>query len=348
MANPATQRFFTLVHRELQEYRVSLLWTPLAVAGLLAVVMLFSVVVADRISANGQPILDILMQENLAQGMKITIHMDDESGVTTDRHYEMETAEGEDASGEWDFSRDWEFKPTPRDRGEFESEEVAGTLNPILNIVHMVMLLVLFVVTVNYLLGCLYDDRKDRSILFWKSMPVSEWEEVLSRLAVALLVAPAIFIGISLLLQVVFILAAMLMIWRSEMDPFDVVLSNVQWGRLLLDQFGSWALTALWIAPVYAWLMLASAAARRSPFLLALTPVIGLIVLESILLGSNHFANAVEKHLPRDVGGEHSLVNLVFSSAAASPDWLGMLLGLLFAAGAIAGAVYLRRYRFEI
>ena len=134
---------------------MSLVWTPLVTAGLLAVVMLFSVVVADRFSANGQPILDMLMQENLAHGMTITIHVDDDSGADTDTdtEYQVERAEGDAATEEWDFSRDWEFKPKSRDRGEFESEGAAGTLNPILNVIHMVMLLVLFVVVCVFVLS---------------------------------------------------------------------------------------------------------------------------------------------------------------------------------------------------
>jgi hypothetical protein len=102
------------------------------------------------------------------------------------------------------------------------------------------------------------------------------------------------------------------------------------------------------VAPAYAWLMLASAGARRSPFMLALAPVLGLVVLERLLLGSNVVSRAVLNHVPHYIGGESAMGYYIRGPFWATQDWLGMLLGLGFAAAAITGAVYLRRYRFEI
>ena len=129
-------------------------------------------------------------------------------------------------------------------------------------------------------------------------MPVSEWEEVGIKLGVALFVVPAIFIGISLLGQVLVVLLAMLTVWRMELDPFTLVLANVDFVKLVIDQVGGWLLSALWIAPVYCWLLLASAGARRSPFMLAVAPVIGLVVLERVFIGTSHVTSAIGSHLP--------------------------------------------------
>jgi ABC-2 type transport system permease protein len=68
----------------------------------------------------------------------------------------------------------------------------------------ILMSVVLGFVLFFYLLGSLYDDRRDRSILFWKSMPLSDSQMVLSKLACALLLAPVVSIGIGLLLGIVF------------------------------------------------------------------------------------------------------------------------------------------------
>jgi ABC-2 type transport system permease protein len=78
-------------------------------------------------------------------------------------------------------------------------------LNVMLSVLHGILLLVLLFTTFNYLLGSLYDDRKDRSILFWRSMPVSEREIVLSKFVMAMVVAPLIYIAVSLLLQLAYV-----------------------------------------------------------------------------------------------------------------------------------------------
>jgi hypothetical protein len=248
---------------------------------------------------------------------------------------------------EWNFSREWRFEYDKRDKPEFESTEV-GSLNPALHVFHGFLFVVLIIVTVNYLLGCLFNDRKDRSILFWRSLPVSEWEEVLVRFLVALLVAPAIYIAVSLIAQVVFVLLAMLLAWRLDMDPFEVILGNLEFGPLLVQQVGGWLLTSLWVAPLYAWLLLASAWAKRSPFLAAVAPVVGLVVIEQLTLGSDFVATAVKNHVPHYIGGE-SVVGFYFHKDFwLQIDYVSLVAGLVFAAAAVVASVYLRRYRFEI
>ena len=163
-------------------------------------------------------------------------------------------------------------------------------------------------------------------------MPVSEWEEVLARLAMALVVVPAIYIALSLLLQMVFVLLAMLLLWRMEMDPFATVLGNIEFGSLLLHQVGGWIVTALWIAPAFAWLMLASAWAKRSPFMVAIAPVIGLMLLEGIVLGTDVVYSAVINHIPHYIGGESEVGFYVHGLFRGDFDYLSMISGLIFAA----------------
>lgn len=350
MSTIKSLRCYSLLQRELQEYRVSLLVTPVVIALVLAVLMLGSVLVAKRISAMGDAFLKVVVMEEFDIEPVITIDLDNDAPTPqAPGTADVPAAERVDEIDEdaWDFGREWRFEPGERDKPpSFESTEV-GSLNPILNVMHSFMLLVLVVVTVNYLLGCLYNDRKDRSILFWKSMPVSEWEEVLTRFAVALVVAPAVFIGVSLLLQSVFILLAMLLAWRMDMDPFATILGNLSIGDLLLQQLGGWLLTALWVAPAYGWLMLASAWAKRSPFMVAVAPVIGLMLVEGILLGSNFVLSAVVNHIPHYIGGQSAVGFYLDGRFWAGLDYVSLVSGLVFAAATLAGAVYLRRYRFD-
>ena len=356
MALSVKARIFTLVQRELQEYKLSMVITPLAIAGVLTVLMLGSVLLANRITAMGDTFMDLILSDSNI-GPVITINIEDSVDDLVDPPAPpspmsievVPDAPGQNVEDDWNFYREWRFEPDKRkDRAvEFESEEV-GSLNPVLNVIHGFMLLVLIIVSVNYLLGCLFNDRKDRSILFWRSMPVSEWEEVLVRLGVALLVAPAIYIAASLLAQMIFVLLAMLMVWRMDMDAFDTILENIRFGDLILQQVGGWLLTALWVAPVYAYLMLASAWAKRSPFLAAIAPVLALVFIEGLALGTDYVGAAIKNHVPHYIGGE-SVVGFYFDNAFwAQIDYVSLFSGLVFAAVIVVAAVYLRRYRFEI
>lgn len=225
---------------------------------------------------------------------------------------------------------------------------IARGLNPLLDTLHNALLLVLLIALARYLLATLYDDRRDRSILFWRSLPVSEWDTVLSKLGTALIVAPAILIAISVVLQLATLLIAMLVVWRLDMQPLAVLAENLAPGRLLLDRIGAWLLTALWLAPSCAWLLLSSAAARRSPFLFAVTPVIAAILLETLFFKTGYILHAVGRHLPHLAASDDGVGFYLFGPDWMSVDWTALLAGLVFAAAAIALAVYLRRYRWEI
>ena len=361
-------RWFTLLQRELQEYRVSLLWTPFVLAATLSLVMLAGVVVANQVTTWGQAVLSAILQpEQAGEGLRlgvIVINGEGEAANSQDTtaappgHAPGEAGSGlriesvpEGSEEAWNFSREWQFAPPggreARPPADDDSVPVES-LNPLLQGVHMLMLVVLLLVSLHYALGSLFNDRRDRSILFWRSMPVAAREEVLVKLAVVLLVAPAVFLAASLLAQLAMLLLSMALVWRMGMDPFVQVLGNLQFGRLLLDQLGGWLVTALWVAPMYAWCLLASAAARRSPFLLAVAPVLIAIFLESMLFGSSHLASAVQNHVPHYAGERNAVGFYLFGPHWASMDLSGLLLGLVVAALLLWGAIWLRRHRWEI
>jgi hypothetical protein len=346
MADSTPSRVFTLVQRELQEYKTSLVWTPVVTALLLTLLMAVSVVLANRISVMGDAILQVIMLEESAGSMNISIQIDEDDPNGSSYSYTIETEESV-SEDDWNFSREWTFNPATRAEAETELDDRVDNLNPMLSVLHNILLLVLIVVTINYLLGTLFDDRKDRSILFWRSMPVSEWEEVLAKLGVALVVAPVIYIAVSIVMQLAYVALAMLLVWRMEMDPVRLVLGNIEFGTLLFHQLSGWVLTALLVAPLYAWLLLASAGARRSAAFLAVAPPIGLILLEEFFLGTEMVRSAIGNHIP------HASDSGAIAFYMAGPDWgavnyLSLLAGLVFTAAALWVAVYLRRYRWEI
>jgi len=347
MSSLQPNRLFTLLQRELQESKTSLFWTPIAIAVGLTLIMLVSVLLANRVSIMGDAMLQVLMDEGSTSGMNITIHIDEE-GRQEIQTYTIEDSEDPVAEDDWNFSREWTFQPKNRDQISEHLDNEFESLNPVLNMLHNFLILVLILISVNYLTGALYQDRKDRSILFWKSMPVSEWEEVLSKMAVAMVVAPVIYIAASVLTQLAYILLAMLMVTRMDMDPFQLIIGHIEFGSLFFNQLSGWVLSMLWMAPMYAWLLLASAAAKRSPFMLAFAPVIGLVLVERIFLGSEYIALAIFRHLPHFVDGGESVAFYLYGPDWSTINYSSLIGGLVFTVAALWGAVYLRRYRFEI
>ena len=335
MAEGQPPKFRALVRRELQEYRSSLCWTPLVLVLLLGGFMLGAVLLADQISALREAVLQLLPGE-VEPGSRVSIRIDDSSGEKPVIEYRVEKpftpyVEGEEGTGTDSAQREPQVRP--------------GQLNPLLLSLHNLFLLILILVCANYLLATLFTDRRDRSILFWKSMPVSDREEVLAKYAVAMLVAPAIYFAASLLAQALGTLLGMLLLWRMEMDPYAALVDKLDFLTLFGGQLAAWPLMSLWLAPTYAWLLLASAGATRSPFMLAITPILALLLGERILLGSAGLAAVLSRHFPQLGSSAGAYGGFYWQGLADLPS---LCLGLLFAGLALWLAVFLRRYYFEL
>jgi len=131
-----------------------------------------------------------------------------------------------------------------------------------------------------YLLGALYDDRKDRSILFWKSLPASDTLTLVSKLVVAMLLAPVIFWVIFLLTQIAMAILGSIMVLSVGENPWNLFLSVANpfkaWGFILL----SYLAQSVWALPLYSWLLLVSSFAPRVPLLFAVLPPVVFAVLQ--------------------------------------------------------------------
>ena len=132
-----------------------------------------------------------------------------------------------------------------------------------------------------YLLGSLYDDRKDRSILFWKSLPASDTLTVASKLLAAMFVIPAFFLLTLMVTHVIMAIIGSLMVLSVDSNPWTLFLglSNPfkAWGMIA----ASWAAQSIWALPLYGWLMLVSAFAPRVPLLFATLPPLIFAVLQT-------------------------------------------------------------------
>ena len=140
--------------------------------------------------------------------------------------------------------------------------------------------MVLAFVVFFYLLGSLYDDRKDRSILFWKSLPASDTLTIASKLLSAMFVAPFIFWVVYVITHIVITLLFSVVIMSLGENPWTLFLSLGNpfkaWSMVLLSYFAQ----AIWALPLYGWLMLVSAFAPRIPLLFAVLPPVILGVLQ--------------------------------------------------------------------
>jgi ABC-2 type transport system permease protein len=164
---------------------------------------------------------------------------------------------------------------TPEQKAEFVTALTHGYMGT-----GAPLFMVLAFVVFFFCLGSLFDERKDRSVLFWKSLPVSDRDTVLSKLATALVVAPLITLALATLTGLFTLLVVCIAAAVAGVNIFGAVLAS---GATYAAPFQVAALLpvyVLWALPTVGWLMMVSAWARTKPFLWA----VGIPVLAGALL----------------------------------------------------------------
>jgi len=219
------------------------------------------------------------------------------------------------------------------------------------DIVAMMLIITAFIVGFFYCLDALYGERRDRSILFWKSLPVSDLTTVLSKASIPLLVLPPIIFAIIVVTQFVMLLISSVVLLPSG-------LAGTTWENFNLLQQGvimlySVIVIALWHAPVYGWALLVSGLARRATFLWAVLPPFAIGIFEKITFNTSYFASMLKNRLlgagdnAFDLQLHHSIS--IASLAQLTPGRFlstpGLWIGLVIAAAFVFAAVRLRRYR---
>ncbi len=216
----------------------------------------------------------------------------------------------------------------------------------------MMMIFTVFIVGVFYCLDALHGERRDRSILFWKSLPVSDLTTVLSKATIPLVILPLISFAIVVCVQLIMVLTTGAVLVFHGMSPATTWAHFPVFQNWLVLLYGLIVL-ALWHAPIYGWLLLVSGWAKRATFLWAVLPFIAIQILEKIAFGTTYIGKMLGHRLvgfaPHAFGfhgGTHptidSLSQLTPGRYLGSPD---LWIGLLVAAALLAAAVRLRRYR---
>lgn len=329
---PST-RFATLLRREFWEHRGAFLWAPV-IAGAVSLLLTAGLLVATLVAASR------------SDGM---LHLEDGTSMSING----------------------------LDLGQLASQLTADDMAQLGEGINLLMLMasvwpyiVMVFVMFFYCLGTLYDERKDRSVLFWKSMPVSDGETVLSKVASAVITIPLIATLAAIATMFGFLLMLSVAVLVYGGNPVELL-----WGPGSPFAISAWVLSiipvyAIWALPAVGWLMLCSAWARSVPFLWAvLIPVLvgAFLSMVDVLGVFGLDASWYWKHIagrmllggvpitPHDLArvgasgmGDSNLFELiqpagVYSNLLQPATWIGAIAGVVM----LLVAVRLRRWRDE-
>lgn len=223
------------------------------------------------------------------------------------------------------------------------------------DIAAMMMIFTVFIVGVFYCLDALHGERRDRSILFWKSLPVSDLTTVLSKAVIPLAALPVIAFVLTVCVQLIMLLMTSVNLLIHGVSPATTWAHFPVFQNWLVMLYGLVAI-ALWHAPIYGWLLLVSGWARRATFLWAVLPFIVIQIFEKITFGTSYFGSMLKHRLmgfaPHAFGfhgqGHPTIDSLAQLTPGTYLSSASLWLGLLFAAAFIAVAIRLRRYRGPI
>jgi ABC-2 type transport system permease protein len=219
------------------------------------------------------------------------------------------------------------------------------------NLAALFLMGISFVVAIFYSLEALSTERRDRSILFWKSLPVSDFTTVLTKFSIPIIVLPLIAIVLTVATNLIMLLLNIAVLVGSR-QSLDMLWSNLPLARMwAMQAYHMFILHGLWFAPVYGWLLLVSAWARRLAIIWAAVPFVAIGVVEKMLLNSAHFGHwmmyrfggaPASDAYPGGHMSFHAWSHLHFSEVFFSP---GLWTGLIFAVLCLFAAARLRRSR---
>ena len=231
------------------------------------------------------------------------------------------------------------------------SEQVAAVAVPF-DGAAMLLLVTGLAVALFYCVDALYGERRDRSILFWKSLPVSDGAAVLAKVAIPMVVLPAITFALIVATQVVMLLVMSIALLIGGVSPATTWAHANPFAQPLILLYGI-AANALWHAPLFAWLLLVSAWARRAVVVWATVPFFAYAAIERIFdqgalpdLLRHRIVGAIG--LAFDYRGQGTVYKLSQLTPLRFLTAPGLWVGLVLAAVFLAGAVRLRQQREPI
>lgn len=330
-----THQFKLLLRREFWEHKGGFLWAPLIAGGISLLLSLMAIIVGSVAARRAAAAGDLQIDGVNVNGLDL--------GQLT------------------------------RAMGPDEMAQFAQGMDLTLFLSSLWPFIVLAFVAFFYCLGTLYDERKDRSVLFWKSLPLSDTQTVLSKVASVAVVAPALAVVAAIATMVGFMVMISVVVMLYGGNPATLVWGPASPFHLIATMIAWIPVYALWALPTIGWLLFCSAWARSKPFLWAIMiplfsgifvtwfdlmrgfnlesswfwqHVVGRLLLGTVpgndLIYRGGFEQTGADH---DMGGvlEHLSASSQLSSLAMPELWIGVLVGAAF----IFGAIRLRRWRDE-
>ena len=323
-----TSRSAALIRKEIIENKVAVLLGPivLVIAGVIAII--FTALFVDRVGTffGGRLIGEFIQGLEVSAadtGRSLEIKLSDIEGG----FIYMESLEASNDVGSLDGIAN--TKTTDIDEN-FVGDSFK--LNEIFYYLHKLLMLVPLFISINYLLGSLLYDRLDGSYFFWRSMPVSPKEEIISKVLVALFLIPLTFVCASFLIQILSLLIFIFPIYRIGLDPILVISNNLDISDWFWFVILDWLDRGIMLAPIFSFAILASALAKRSAMFVALLAVVSVVFLEHVFWGSNNVIGWALHYLPWPISDDIRIID--------NPTRL--VVGLIVACLFIAIAIHFR------
>ncbi len=321
--------FITLVNREWQEHRNTFLFPPAIILALIVIAVLLGVTLGEKV--------------------KLQFELDSKRDISPSSFQQLDNRP---AAGLYRVAAREDGYSQPRTMhvaqyntastlSELADADV-GKLPRILDELTFPFFLVLILVSLSAAISVTYDERKDRSLLFWKSMPVDDTETILSKFVFVSWVAPLATVAAVVVARL--LLVGVASVYSTELDLGEVW-GNAQVWSGFFGVITGFLTLGLWIAPIYAWLMLVGAVVPKSPTLIALLSPLVVMWLEWLFFDSRHLFSFVVSHIAPKT---------LYSGSAGFTGQLDLLLsanfaiGLAVAALLLAMTVYARRRFNEI
>ncbi len=214
-----------------------------------------------------------------------------------------------------------------------------------------------------FALSCLFDERKDRSTLWWRSLPVRDWETVAAKVLMIVFVIPVFALAALFVTQLVIWLLMAMVAWRHGLDAWALVFAGANMPRIMIWEIASQLLSSLWVLPVFAWCLLCSAFSKQRPILFAVfIPALGALLLLMINLTkiitiwtdpqfsatrllATYFSRAADAFVPFGTVFKKESELMSFERMGEIASSQPFFVGLIVAAVFIGGAMWVRRYR---
>ncbi len=209
-----------------------------------------------------------------------------------------------------------------------QSVIINGTMITTGMIINSILLIVMFF----YLLDSLYGERKDRTILFWKSLPVSNKQTVLSKLTIAVFIIPVIIFITTGLANLITLSLQSYTFYHNQQaadllwHQTDIIGTTMFSIFLLIQQ-------TIWYFPVMGWLLFCSAWCRKPPIIVAvLIPALLVFIDSSFALGTG-ISEVLLERLPLGImsmqlGSESSMMSYPYNMGGQQLPGFNMVAGI--------------------